>query len=250
MFTMVKETLGQLLKRLIKENHTSQRKLARASGIDRTYISQLANDHSPIGRNAAQKLAPFLGVKPSVLVDASTGDAINPEDILPVQKPVEVLQDVRKKLEWLDLELQKNKTNEQPIDSRRLPVLCRVPCGYPMPNEQEVEGYQLVCKDDLGYARDKEKLFVLIASGNSLAGDNIQDGDKLVVDPEPPDYPDGKIYAVRIGAEVTCKHVYHEKDKVKLVSSNDEYTEMFYNADDVEIRGLVILSGNWIRRYK
>jgi len=223
--------IGKRIKELRKQRGMTQEALAEAIGKSRNYVAMIEAGERQ-GKFVLQQIADALQVEIEVL----EGDKPIPE-----HKPKE------KPLKSFVREFERRYDN---LNMRELPILCHVPCNYPMPNEQEAEGYLSVFKEDLGYARDKSGLFVLIASGECLSGDGIHDGYKLVVDPEPLDHPEGAIYAVRIGSEVTCKHVYHLNEKVKLAPSNSEYKELIYNADDVEIKGMVILSGNWKRHHK
>ena len=49
------------------------------------------------------------------------------------------------------------------------------------------------------------------------------------------------MYIVKLGNEVVGRHICREKDKLKLVASNGTYEVP--EAEDVEIQGRVILSG-------
>lgn len=224
----MEDNTGQLLKKLREEKGISQNKLAELSGIDRAYISQLESGKrvTSISLKTARALAKGLNVSPEVFLS---------EDTMPQEPPQRAFEEI----------LEEFKDKFQRLEIREIPILCHVPCGYPMPNEQSAGGFVVVIKDDLGYAKDKSDLFALIATGDSLAGDGIFPGDKLIVDPTPPSFQDGKIYAIRIGPEVTAKHVYKLDGKVKLVSSNSEYQEIIVDADQTEIIGRVILAGNW-----
>jgi SOS-response transcriptional repressor LexA len=127
---------------------------------------------------------------------------------------------------------------------RILPVKGTVPCGYFNFEEENIRGYTLIDRLLLGAAANKEDLYVLDVSGESLAGDGIHPGDQLVVEPNP-DFVDGKIYVVRIDNECTAKHVFWANGTIKLTPSNPDYSEMIVDKEKVSILGRVILSGKW-----
>lgn len=103
-------------------------------------------------------------------------------------------------------------------------------------------GHISVPKSELGTVRGKP--YALTADGNCLTGDDINDGDLVIVDPDA-DFVDGKIYIVRIGNWVMAKHVHRVADKVQLIPSNANYDTREVDEDEVEILGRVILSGSW-----
>ncbi len=82
---------------------------------------------------------------------------------------------------------------------------------------------------------------LLSPSGNSLVGDDIHDGDFILLDTATP-IIDGEIYAVSVPDGVCAKHYWRQGDKVRLTSSNPEYVDLLYKAEEVEIIGHIIHS--------
>jgi SOS-response transcriptional repressor LexA len=164
--------------------------------------------------------------------------------------PENAIKDIKDRLSRLESVLKEQSNIKEEVKEGRfrwLPVLGHPPCGYPLLSEEQAEGHTFVLKDDLGYAGNRQGLYALIASGDSLKGDGIDDGEKLIVDPRDKDVVDGKIYVVRTpDNEVTVKHVYRIDGKIKLVPSNKKYRTI--ELSQIEIMGRVILSGNWTRR--
>lgn len=79
-----------------------------------------------------------------------------------------------------------------------------------------------------------------------IAGDSMEpllpEGSQQFIHHQPVPDSDGQIMIVRIKDEgVTCKKVYREKNKIRLVSVNDKYKDMIYPAEDVKCIGKVIL---------
>jgi repressor LexA len=223
-------TQGDRLAEKLKQSGMSGRELAKFSNVSPAMINLIINHKRPLSDKTAKKIFKLLNTTVDYLMGNSNEDNVpsKNDDLL-----VRELKQFYKAQAYNDL-------------FREIPIICRVPCGYPMPNEQLIEGNVRVHKDDLGYAKDKPGLFALIAVGDSLIGDEIYNGYRIVIDPDIGDHPDNLIYAVRINNEVTCKHVRHTNDgKIALYSSNHEYREMIYNADDVELLGVAVTWGFW-----
>lgn len=224
-FVMVKKSTGDIIRDIRRQMGLTQEEFAESLGISNTYLAMIETGKRK-GKFILRKIADKYGIDVGIL----EGEKELPYQYRPKHLKAALDEAIRR---YEELEI------------REIPILCRVPCGYPMPNEQQAEGYEKIVKADLGYAKDKPDLYVLIATGESLAGDGIHDGYRMVIDPTPPSYPEGAIYAVRVGSEVTCKHIYHIDNKIKLIPSNHDYRELIYNADEVEILGKVILCGIW-----
>ncbi len=115
------------------------------------------------------------------------------------------------------------------------PVLGRIAAGSGM-EAVRVEEASFVGRELFGAGR-----FLLEASGQSMTGAGIEDGDLLLVisDPSP---PDGTVVAALIGGErVTVKRLYREGEKVRLRAENGSYKDIVVPAEDVEIQGRVAL---------
>jgi len=125
----------------------------------------------------------------------------------------------------------------------QIPVRGSVPAGYPAFREETIEEYISITKEDVGMKA--RGLYALRVDGDSLEGDNIYDGDLVIIEPHP-ELENGKIYIVRLGDEVLVRHVYKEENKLRLVSSNSHYEDI--NLKGCEILGRVILSGKWRRQ--
>lgn len=65
---MTTETFGQRLKRLMEEQGISKARLARDSGVDRSYIYQILKDETTPGITTLNSLAKGLKRKPSILL--------------------------------------------------------------------------------------------------------------------------------------------------------------------------------------
>jgi repressor LexA len=129
--------------------------------------------------------------------------------------------------------------------SRTVPVLGRVAAGVPI----------LAQTDDLvdlvslpaDRARGAE-VYMLEVKGESMIGDSILEGDHVVVavDSRP---TQGSIAVVLIGEEATVKHVYYERDALRLKSSNPAFPDLVYGPEDNPVvQGRVIGVVRWLPR--
>jgi len=97
--------------------------------------------------------------------------------------------------------------------------------------------------------------FFLEARGQSMTGAGIEDGDLLLVVPDPSP-PDGAVVAAMIvgptgdGTEVTVKRLFREGDRVRLRAENGAHRDVVAGAGEVEVQGRVeyIVRRPWGRR--
>jgi repressor LexA len=86
--------------------------------------------------------------------------------------------------------------------------------------------------------------FLLEARGQSMTGAGIEDGDLLLVVPDPSP-PDGTVVAAMIvgasgdGTEVTVKRLFREGSAVRLRAENGAHRDIVVGADEVEVQGKV-----------
>jgi len=169
--------------------------------------------------DAAVALAKALGV-PYEVFFASEEKTIPP-------KPLKAIwQEFQRKYEELSL--------------IEVPIHGTVPAGYPEVREEERENHVNIPRSELGTAA--RGLYALRVSGDSLQGDGISDGDLVIVEPDP-EITDCRIYIIMLDNQVLARHLQKAGERYKLLSSNNEYREL--EPDEIDIRGRVILSGQW-----
>jgi DNA polymerase V len=122
-----------------------------------------------------------------------------------------------------------------------IPLRGYVSAGTPLPQEQQDLGDVRIPKSELSGVAKVSGLFGLQVSGDSLAGDEIGDGDFVVVDPNA-SIVDGKIYIVQLGNEFVARHLHREDGSIILTSSNGKYARM--KAGELEVKGRVVYSGH------
>lgn len=127
--------------------------------------------------------------------------------------------------------------------TRTVPVLGRVAAGVPI--LADADAIEEFISLPAHRARGGE-VYMLEVKGESMTGDGILDRDHVVVvtDPRP---PQGTVAVVLIGEEATVKHVYYERDALRLVSSNPDFPDQVYGpADAPVIQGRVIGVVRWL----
>jgi repressor LexA len=116
-----------------------------------------------------------------------------------------------------------------------IPRLGRIAAGPGM-EAVRVEEASTMARELFGAGR-----FILEASGQSMTGAGIEDGDQLLIvaDPSP---PDGTVVAALLGGErVTVKRLFREGENVRLRAENGEHRDIVAPAEEVEVQGRVEL---------
>lgn len=124
----------------------------------------------------------------------------------------------------------------QPATLKRPLFGHRVPAGFPSPADDYVEAW-LDLNEHL--IEHREATFFVQASGDSMTGAGIQDGNLLVVDRalEP---RHGDIVIAVIDGELTVKRLDKRRGKVRLVAENPAYAPIeFKDGQELTIWGVV-----------
>ncbi len=130
--------------------------------------------------------------------------------------------------------------------STQVPVVGVVPAGVPLLAEENIEGY--FCLDG---ELAPPGSFLLRVQGDSMIGDQIRDGDYVLVRPQPV-VDDGEIAVVALDGEVTVKRFYRDHGGVKLVPSHPDMEPLLvHEGAGLRIIGRVVAvfrfltSGRW-----
>lgn len=182
--------LGKRLKYLRKELNKTQNEVAESIKISRANYSHFENDRNEPDGEILNRLADYFDVTTDYLLGRSN-----------VSKPVEIKQ--VEKDDWISV-----------------PIVGTIKCGPGGIIFEDIEGFTSYPKSDLDTSHE---YVVLNATGDSMIGDGISDGDLALIQKEP-DFVQGKIYAVAVDSEeVTLKRVTRTDDSVILVPSNPKY---------------------------
>ncbi len=215
---MSDETIGQLIKRLREIKGLSQNKLAEASGIDRSYISQLEGGKtSSISLKTARSLSKALNVQPEIFLS---------DDKTPINLPPKSLNSI----------FEEFKEKFEALEMVEIPIRGYIPAGYPCIKHEGNEGFAYVSKESIKNIPDKSALFALVIQGESLIGDSIFPGDRLLIKPQTEVDIQKKIYVCRIGNECTAKHVeLTPEGKYRLMGTNSHFED--WEPSELEIMG-------------
>ncbi|MDL2207385.1 translesion error-prone DNA polymerase V autoproteolytic subunit [Desulfovibrio sp. OttesenSCG-928-F20] len=108
-----------------------------------------------------------------------------------------------------------------PADREGAPIcLCPVVAGWPSPAEDYIEDTLDLHKH---VVRNEPATFFLHASGDSMIGAGIHDGDILVVDRSITAAP-GKVVIAAVDGELTVKRLVRRGKRLLLMPENPDYT--------------------------
>jgi DNA polymerase V len=121
---------------------------------------------------------------------------------------------------------------------------CSVPAGFPSPAEDYVE-HKLDLNSYL--VPHPAATFFVRASGNSMTGANIYDGDLLIIDRSLEATHNDIVIAV-VQGEITVKRLHHLRGEIALIPENDGYQTIFINEhSELHIWGVVTNAIHCIR---
>lgn len=135
-------------------------------------------------------------------------------------------------------------SNLIPLTVKKLPLLGRIACGEPIYAEEMHESY-------VSASGRLDADFCLLASGDSMIGARIYDGDLVFIRSQD-SVDNGDIAAVIINDEATLKRVYYYPEEGKLILSpeNTRYAPLVYmkgELDSIKILGKAVAFQSNIR---
>jgi repressor LexA len=127
----------------------------------------------------------------------------------------------------------------------RIPLLGRIAAGVPIPvpdSEFSPFGYEASIELTRDIVKDDKNIYALEVQGDSMIDALIHDGDVVVMRHQER-VENGELAAVwlRDQGETTLKRFYLEGDRVRLQPANPTMKAMFYPAQNVEVKGKVLL---------
>lgn len=192
----------------------TQLELSKYIGVSNTAVNNWVNGYTAPRMDKVDKICEFLGVTRSDLFEKRSPKSPNPD---------------LSKYGIISLENRRTK---------KIPILGEVACGVPIYAEETYNDYVEVDEDI-------KVDFALRTKGDSMIGDNIVDGDVVLVKKVSMVEPH-EIAVVVINDEATLKRVKYDraKDIVMLEASNPNVPTKLYSGEELEqinILGKVVL---------
>ena len=126
-------------------------------------------------------------------------------------------------------------TRQATVRGGTLPLMGEVAAGYPIEAIENPEPIE-VPRDFVG----KKESFVLRVRGESMIEDGIRNGDLIIVESRKTAQPGDTVVALIDGSEATVKRFYPEGPIIRLDPANATMEPMRFNADQVQLQGVVI----------
>jgi repressor LexA len=202
------DTFANRLKEALKESDMKQTDLSRATGIDKSLISNYLS-----GKYKAKQENLHL-----------IANALNVSELWLMGHDVEKTPTSAESSTSVSSLLAKEILSPLPR-FKKLPLIGSIACGKPILAEENVDD-QILCPDDV------EADFCLRCKGDSMIGARIHDGDIVYIRLQP-DVENGEIAAVLIDDEATLKRVYKKRDSLVLQPENPAYEPLIFVREEM-----------------
>ena len=189
------------IKRYAAERHLQQTDIANICKVSTSAVNSWFLGQKIPRMDKIKMLADFFGISVSDLVEKR----LDPKEAIKQQLP----------------------PNCFPIAKRKYPLLGKIACGQPIFAEEDRESYIMS-------GMDIDADFCLQASGDSMIGARIMDGDIVFIRSQSM-VDNGEIAAVIIDDEATLKRVYYTPgEKIILMSENPKYPPLVYIGEELD----------------
>lgn len=235
---MTKEELSKYIGKQIKfyreKQGLSQIDLAEKLGIDRVSVTRYESGARRVNQDMLFKLSDILHISIDELFPETVSE--NNVDILPIYNQLDASRQ-HKVYTYAQTQLnEQNNINDE--NTTYITAGRSTAAGLPIDGDSEdaLQQQLVVSRDEIPRGADE----VITIAGDSMEPD-LPKGSKQFIHYQPVPDSDGQIMVVNIKDEgVTCKKLYRDGDKIKLVSINDKYEPMIYPADEIKVIGKVI----------
>ena len=195
---------GKRMKEQRKRMGISADDLANYLGVSRSTIFRYENGYiEKIPANFLTDIAKFLKTTEAYLMGWKD------EESMPSIKPIPI--------------------NIHPIESQKIPLLGEIACGIPKYTNEDRESYVMA-------GTDIKADFCLKASGDSMVGARILDGDIVFIRKQEM-VDNGEIAAVVVNndSEATLKRLFYYKEKALLIlkAENPAYEDLIFQNEEL-----------------
>jgi repressor LexA len=209
---------GSYLKRLREERGLGINQLSTYSGVSSSQISRIESGLRGVPKpENIEKLSRALKVP--------YGEMMEKAGYIKTPKPPLGVND------YFAQQIQEYNENQT-----LLPLLGTIKAGEPLLMDRQFNEYVAVENSVL----KGREAFVLRVQGNSMTGDRIYDGDKVVVVVQSYAEPNDIAVVAINGNEATLKRVKCQDGMCMLIPSNPDMQPMIYPAEEVNILGKVV----------
>lgn len=228
--------IGKKIKYYREKQGLSQVDLANKLGVDRVSVTRYESGARKVNQDMLFTLSDLLHINIDDLFPNTISEINKSESIMSIYNQ---LDNQRQHNVYTYAQNQLNEQNGISESSSQYITTGRsTAAGNPLYGETQDAEQQLVVKrDEIPRGADE----VITIAGDSMEP-LLPKGSQQFIHYQPTPDTEGQVMIVHIKDEgVTCKKVYTEKDKIRLVSINDKYNDMIYPAEDVKCIGKVIL---------
>ena len=256
--------LGLTLQFLREQTGLSINALGKASGVDAAYIWRMEQGvKKDPSVSILRKICSGLEIAPQQFLThwfhvesaLERNPALQSAELDPILRQASPMSDEAIFAQVIDERLLTEQSNEsrqlhfanirlEDLETagttREVPIYGRIAAGGPIDTgESEVVGHVEVSAT--GLPKDPA-LFVLDVQGDSMVGDGILPGDRVVVSPAGSiTMTGGQIAACLLyGSEVTLKHLWRTDSGYLLRASNVQYPDLEAGLGDCEVLGVVV----------
>lgn len=121
-------------------------------------------------------------------------------------------------------------------DFIQIPLKGTIAAGQPI---EAIEERETIAVPKINLPKSSD-LFALRVSGDSMIGENINDGDIVIIKSQSTADNGQKIVALIDNCEVTLKKIYKEKNRIRLQPANERMNPIYIKPKNLMVQGIVI----------
>lgn len=225
--------IGNKIRQYRKQNNLTQDELAKRLGLGKGTISNYESGYRTPQESRLFELAEALGVSINDLFPPTVNQSIV-DKIIDISTQLEAPRQ-EKVYNYAEHELKEQNKVINLKEAQAVYLNSKLSAGTGIldldpADTKEIEYSGYVPKHDLAFLVD----------GNSMTP-TFEDGEVVFVE-KTPDIHSGQFVAVQVNEEAFIKKAYIEDDRLRLVSLNKDYEDIYADgSDDIRIIGKVIL---------
>lgn len=198
--------LAKLFRKVREDSKLKQAEFARALRVTPTFISQMENEIAVPGVNLVRRMGEKFGADTKRIYALMREVELSklPDELKPEEEP------------------KARKAAKVPVG--HFPVVGLAACGR-WQDEGAVDRHpwgEMRTTDLFSDVKASSRAYVVFATGKSMTGSGIHEGDALLVDPRA-QLVNGKIALVRVDGKVTIKQWRELEDRYLLTATNADF---------------------------